>query len=249
MKIDYTKYLYSFIITIAIFATAIFASKFFNNQRVENVKSIQDNIAINILSIETQFDLLKEVPCSNLDSNILSDELSKIGERLSYLESNRGSDDSEVIYLKKYYSLLEIKDYLLTKRLSEKCANKKIAYLIYIYSNNKNCESCNKQSLVLTALRQKYPELRVYSFDYDLELSAIETLKKAYKVPASFPIIIIDDKVRSGYIDREALDAALPNSIKSTSTDKTLEKSSKTTYKNIKTTTTVKIKALSFLYE
>ncbi len=234
MKIDYTKYLYSLIITVAIFATAIFASKFFNNQRVDNVKSIQDNIAINILSIETQFDLLKEVPCSNLDSNILSEELSKIGERLSYLESNRGADDAEVIYLKKYYSLLEIKDYLLTKRLSEKCVNKKIAYVIYIYSNNKNCESCNKQSLVLTAMREKYPELRVYSFDYDLELSALETLKKAYKVPATFPIIIIDDKVISGYMDKDALDSALPASIKSTSTEKVIDKSIKTINKDNK---------------
>ena len=240
MKIDYTKYLYSLIITIAIFATAIFASKFFNNQRVENVKSIQDNIAINILSTETQFDLLKEVPCSNLDSNILSDELSKIGERLSYLENNRGADDSEVIYLKKYYSLLEIKDYLLTKRLSEKCVNKKIAYVIYIYSNNKNCETCNKQSLVLTAMREKYPELRVYSFDYDLDLSAIETLKKAYKVPATFPIIIIDDKVMSGYMDKDVLDAALPLSIKSTTTKSTMTKSATTS------TTNKKIKTLSY---
>lgn len=229
MKIAYTKYLYSLIITIAIFATAIFASKFFNNQRVDNIKSIQDNIAINILSIETQFDLLKEVPCSNLDSNILSEELIKIGERLSYIESNRGVDDKEVIYLKKYYSLLEIKDYLLTKRLSEKCVNKKIAYIIYLYSNNKNCESCNKQSLVLTAMRQKYPELRVYSFDYDLDLSSIETLKKAYKVPETFPIIIVDDKVISGYIDKDTLEKALPNSIKSTSTEKILDKNKKAT--------------------
>lgn len=218
MRIDYSKYIYSLIITVAVFVTAIFISNFFSNRRVDNVKSMQENIAINILSIETQFDLLKEVPCANLDSNILSDEISKIGDRLSYIESSRGGDDVEVIYLKKYYSLMEIKDYLLTKRLAEKCANKKIAYVIYIYSNNKDCDSCRKQSLVLTALREKYPDLRVYTFDYDLDLSAIETLKKAYKVPESFPIIIVDDKVMSGYMDKDALDAKLPPSIKSTST-------------------------------
>lgn len=218
MRIDYSKYIYSLIITVAVFVTAIFISNFFSNRRVDNVKGMQENIAINILSIETQFDLLKEVPCANLDSNILSDEISKIGDRLSYIESSRGGDDVEVIYLKKYYSLMEIKDYLLTKRLAEKCANKKIAYVIYIYSNNKDCDSCRKQSLVLTALREKYPDLRVYTFDYDLDLSAIETLKKAYKVPESFPIIIVDDKVMSGYMDKDALDAKLPSSIKSTST-------------------------------
>ena len=231
MRIDYSKYIYSLIITVAIFATAILASNFFNERRVDSVKAMQDNIAINILSIESQFDLLKEVPCANLDSTILSDEMSKIGDRLSYIESNRGGDDAEVIYLKKYYSLMEIKDYLLNKRLAEKCINKKAAYLIYIYSNNKDCDGCRKQSLVLTALREKYKDLRVYTFDYDLDLSAIETLKKAYKVPATFPIIIIDDKVMSGYMDKETLDAHLPTSIKSTSTATTT-----------KSTSTVKVK-------
>ncbi len=232
MRVDYSKYVYSLIITIAIFATAIFASKFFSNERVDNVKSIQDNIAINILSTETQFDLLKEVPCSNLDSNILSDELSKIGDRLSYLESNRGADDAEVQYLKKYYSLLEIKDYILAKRLAEKCVSRKVAYVIYLYSNSKNCESCNRQALALTAIRQKYPELRVYTFDYDLDLSAIQTLKKIYKVPEEFPIIIINDKVTSGYKDKETLDNELPARIKASST---IEAAS-TTIKSIKTT-------------
>lgn len=216
MKVDYSRYAYSLIITIAIFATAIFASQFFVNEREANVKSIQDNIAINILSNETQFDLLKEVPCSNLDTNILSDELSKIGDRLSYLESNSGGKDEEVLYLKKYYSLLEIKDYLLTKRLSEKCSNKKVTYIIYIYSNSKNCESCEKQAYVLTALRQKYPDLRVYSFDYDLDLSAIETLKKAYKVKEEFPAIIIGDNVINGFVDRDALETKLPAEFKAT---------------------------------
>ena len=224
MRIDYSRYVYSFVITIAIFATAIYASKFFINEKADNVKSIQDNIAINILSDETQFDLLKEVPCSNLDTNILSDELSKIGDRLSYLEANSAAGDSEVLYLKKYYSLLQIKDYLLTKRLSDKCSNKKATYIIYLYSNSKNCESCRKQSLVLTALRQKYPDLRVYSFDYDLDLSAIETLKRAYKVPESFPIIILEDKVMSGYMDTDALESKLPEIFKASSTAATSSK-------------------------
>ena len=218
MRIDYSKYIYSLIITVAVFATAILISNFFSNRRVDNIKGMQDNIAINILSIETQFDLLKEVPCDNLDSNILSEEMSKIGDRLSYIESSRGGDDVEVIYLKKYYSLMEIKDYLLTKRLAEKCVNKKIAYIIYIYSNSKDCDSCRKQSLVLTALREKYKDLRVYTFDYDLDLSAIETLKKAYKVPETFPIIIIEDKVMSGYMEKDALESKLPLSIKATTT-------------------------------
>ena len=104
--IDTRKYIFTFLITSAIFATAFFASTYFSDKRVENVKQIQDNIAIDILSSETQFDLLKEVPCSNVNDSVLSGELSSLGEKLSHTEVERGSTDDDIIYLKKYYSLL-----------------------------------------------------------------------------------------------------------------------------------------------
>jgi hypothetical protein len=72
-----------------------------------------------------------------------------------------------------------MKDYLLEWNLSQKCSFKPI-YILYFYKNN--CTDCEKQGYALTALREKYPELRVYSFDADLDLSAISTLETIYKV-------------------------------------------------------------------
>jgi hypothetical protein len=43
---------------------------------------------------------------------------------------------------------------------------------------------------VLTALRNKYPDLRVYSFDYHFDLGAIETLKSIFKVKDQLPALI-----------------------------------------------------------
>lgn len=218
--IDTKKYLFTFFITSAIFVTAFFASSFFSDKRVESIKSIQDTIAIDILSSETQFDLLKEVPCSNVNESSLSPELSTLGDKLSHTEIDRGINDDDVVYLKKYYSLLEIKDYLLSKKLVEKCgATKKPVFIIYFYSSKGDCPDCTREGYVLTRLKEIYPDLRVYSFDYNLPLSAVDSMKKIYHVKGELPALIIQDTTTTGFKTLEDLSALLPDTLKmSTST-------------------------------
>ncbi len=226
--IDTKKYLFTLLLTSAIFVTAFFASTYFSSMRTQNVKEIQDTIAIDILSSETQFDLLKEIPCSNVNETMLSEQLSELGEKLSHTEGERGSDDATVVYLKKYYSLLQIKDYLLSKKLAEKCGQaKKSVFVIYFYTNKGDCVDCGRQGYVLTRLKQMYPELRVYSFDYDLDLSVIDSLKAIYKIDEALPALIVEDKLYAGFKTIEELEALLPASVKvvtSSSTEATTTK-------------------------
>lgn len=213
--IDVKKYIFTFIITAAIFATAFFASSFFSNKRVEDVKSIQDNIAIDILSSETQFDLLKEVPCGNVSDSMLSPELSVLGDKLSRTEADRGSTDTNIVYLKKYYSLLEIKDYILSKKLAFQCGKaKKPVFIIYFYSNLGDCADCEKEGYVLTQLKEMYPDLRVYSFDYNLPLAALDSMKTIYRVKSSLPALVIEDTTYTGFKSLEELSALLPDTLK-----------------------------------
>ncbi len=213
--IDAKKYIFTFVITAAIFATAFFASTYFSNKRVEDVKSIQDNIAIDILSSETQFDLLKEVPCSNVGDSMLSPELSALGDKLSHTESERGASDADILYLKKYYSLLEIKDYILSKKLAAQCGqSKKPVFIIYFYSNKGDCADCEKEGFVLTRLKELYPDLRVYSFDYNIDLAAIDSMKTIYRIKSSLPALVIEDKTYIGYKSLEELTDLLPSTLK-----------------------------------
>lgn len=216
--IDIRKYIFTFALTATIFATAFFASSFFSEKRVENVKQIQDNIAIDILSSETQFDLLKEVSCSNVDDSMLSPQLSEIGDKLSKTESDRGATDADIIYLKKYYSLLEVKDYLLSKQFVAKCGQaKKPVSIIYFYSNKGDCPECEREGYVLTRLKEKYPDLRVYSFDYNLDLSAVDSMKRIYKITSSLPALVIEDKTYIGFKSVEDLEALLPDTLNTAS--------------------------------
>ena len=212
-KIDWKKYIIVFFITLTLFATASAFSNYFGNKKIDELKLIQDKIAIDILSSETQFSLLSELSCKNISDSVLSGELGELGQKLEWGQENLGNSE-EVTYLRKYYSLLQIKDYLLTKRISERCGVKS-AFILYFYTTAENCSECEKQGIVLSALRDKYAELKVYSFDFSTDLSAVESMLEIYKIKdTALPALVVDDEVLTGFQDIESLEKLIKESFK-----------------------------------
>ena len=209
-------------ITVAIIATVLYAVNFLNQQRVAELRTIEDQLATDTLSIETQFALLEEAPCEDISAGTtLSQEVGGIGDKLAYAEEHAGTDDPDVLRLKERYTLLQIRDYLLTKRLSETCGVKPTVAL-YFYSNVPGeCENCDRAGYALSYLRQTYPSLRVYSFDYHLDLAALRTLISVLKVEPKFPAFVIQSKRTYGFSTLEELEKAFPKSLFATSTAST----------------------------
>lgn len=63
---------------------------------------------------------------------------------------------------------------------------------------------------MLDAARAKYPELRIYSYDYNLDLSTIRALRSIYKVDEPLPVLVINSKTQSGFKTLEEIEALLP---------------------------------------
>lgn len=191
---EWRKYVLTFVITGAIFVTAFYIASVLDTRRVADIRATQNAISIDLLSSEVQFELLGNLDCATIAEHpVLTDELNSLAERLSFAESSLGSNDKEVILLKKQYSLLEIKDYLLMQRINEKCGDKTVS-ILYFYSNEGDCPQCGRAGDVLTYLRQTYPALRVYSFDHNLDLSALQTLVALRKVNGQLPALIINNR-------------------------------------------------------
>ena len=208
MKSDWKKYVLTFLITAAIFITAIGVSSWFDTQRLNEVRTLQDSVSINILSSETQFNLLKDAACTDLFTSNLGEELGNLSDHLSYMESIGHRNDPDVITLKRYYSILEIKDYLLINSAATKCPNRPIP-ILYFYEAN--CPDCDRQGEVLTYLRQHHPDtLRVYSFDYNLDVSALKTLANINKVADPLPAIVIGTTTYNGFHSIEDIEALIP---------------------------------------
>ena len=209
---DWKKYVIVLFITSTIFVSGLWLSNYLGNKKIDQLKSIENKISLDLMSSETQFDLLQEISCKDISNTVLSSEINSLADKISYTENSMGSNNDTVISLKKNYSLLEIKDYLLMKKITERCGQKSI-FILYFYQNDK-CEECTKQGYVLTSLHEKYPNLRVYSFDYNLDLSAIKAMISIYKVPDSMPAIVINGKVYNGLKTAEDIEKLIPSIVK-----------------------------------
>lgn len=188
---DSKKYIFAFFLTVLLFGTALYTSNKLNQKKVEDVRSVEDRVSLDILSSETQFNLLEETSCKNISpSGFLSSELGPLGEKLTYAE-NQNFNKADISSLKQSYFLLEIKDYLLMKKVTEKCGHPQ-TFILYFYTSDGDCPDCDTMGAVLTELRTRYPNLRVYSFDYDFNLEAVRTMEQIYNVKRNLPALIIN---------------------------------------------------------
>lgn len=204
-------------ITTALVGTVAYVVNYLNNARIEELTTIEDQLAIDTMSLDTQFSLLAAAPCDSATSTTLSNDLGDLGSRLAYAESQLGTDNPQVVRLKKQYSLLEIRDYLITKQFEETCGTRPVTVL-YFYSNAGDCGDCDKAGYALSYLRNTYPALRVYSFDYNLDLGALKTLITITKVKNSLPAFVVNGRHSYGFTSLEDLEKQFPKGALVTST-------------------------------
>lgn len=206
-------------ITVLLISTVVYAINYLNNTRLAELTAIEDQLAIDALSLDTQFSLLEAAPCDSAASSTLISELADLGTRLSYTENQLGNTNAQVIRLKKQYSLLEIRDYLVTKRLAAACGAKfKPVTVLYFYSNSGDCEDCDKAGYALSYLHDTYPALRVYSFDYHLDLGALKTLVAVDKISSALPAFVIGGKYSHGFTTLDEFVTRFPKGALATST-------------------------------
>lgn len=199
------------VITLLIVGTVFYAVEYLNRLRTAELRNIEDQLATDTLAIETQFALLEEAPCEGVDPDKpLSAELGSLGDRLVLTEERLGATDPEVLRLKERYTLLQIRDYLLTQRLARTCGfNPTVA--LYFYSNVPGeCINCDRAGYALSYLRETYPSLRVYSFDYHLDLGALKTLIAVEDVKPELPAFVIEGKNVYGFTELEDLEKTFP---------------------------------------
>lgn len=220
--------LLALVITVLIIGTVVYAINYLDHQRVVELNAIQSQLSIDTLSVETQFSLLENAPCEDVaQGTLLSEEVGGLGDRVAAAEEKLGSKNIEVTRLKQQYTLLEIRDYLLTKRIATECKVNPVTVL-YFYSNETNsCADCARASYALSYLRQTYPSLRVYSFDYNLELGALKTLIAVEKIQPQFPAFVIEGTRTYGFTNLDDFEKEFPKSLFATSTATTSASSSK----------------------
>lgn len=227
VRVDWKKYLLVFFITLSLFLTATVLSNSVGRKKFSELEQIQNDIALNILASETQFSLLEETRCEDVTNSILSDELNVLAGKLEEGSASIGGTNADTEYIRNYYFLLEIKDYLLMQKAQERC-KLDVTPIVYFYGKSDECPDCEKQSIALTEVRSRGENARVYSFDYDSNISAVKTFIAINKVPRTLPAIVVNGKVYAGYQSLEELKKIAPHLIKEAVEEKTTVKTTKT---------------------
>jgi hypothetical protein len=200
-------YIFTLIVTLVIFVLAFLISIHFTQIKTENLRMTEDKIAVDILALETQYQLLSDSSCKTFDPSGLREQLDTLSSKLEFIEGQVGTSDPGLIRLRNYYSLLEIRHYLLSKRMSEECNTNKI-FILYFYAT-KDCPQCQIQHYFIRAMRDRYREVEAYTFDYHLDLPAVRTLITLHDIPPEPPILDINGKVYNGFKSLEEIEAVV----------------------------------------
>ena len=194
-----------FILTTFIFLMGMWFGQNMLKSKLSEIEKMQNDFRTETSTLEVEYLFLSQKPCSIVNSTELSKELYQMGGRLEFMEDTYGKDNPDVLSLKSYYSLLEMRHWLFFENVKKQC-NFDSKTILYFYSNLR-CDRCEEQGYILTFLRNNYPNLNVYSFDVDIDNSALNMLKEHYDIDSfsTLPIIILGNKTFDGFTSLETL--------------------------------------------
>jgi glutaredoxin len=206
-KFDIKKYVAVFAITTLIFIVGILIGNYFSSQKLEQIDYIGQNLKTDTIAMELQYDLIAEDPCSHINSTPLADELYEMASKLDYMENRLGEDNEDVKEIKRTYSLLELRHWLFMKKSIKEC-NQTSSLILFFYSNEDECPQCKEQGFILTWARKNYKDVYVYSFDYNIQNVALDTVKEIHGVKG-VPAVVVDKQTFNRFVTRDELEEVL----------------------------------------
>lgn len=202
-----SRYFFVFAATTLIFLIGLIIGAKTADTKLSKLGDLEQDMRIDTMAVEIEYLIVSEEPCKWINSTPLTDDLYQIGSKLDYMENQLGKSNRDVIRLKEYYSLLEIRHWLFMQKTNEQCKSNR-TLILYFYSNYKDCDKCEEQGFVLNYLHKKYPAMSIYSFDINIGNSAINAIKRKYGIKTA-PSLIINDIAYEGFKASDEIDALL----------------------------------------
>ncbi len=197
-------YIIVFLITLCVVCAALYASIAINSAKTERIKDDEDKIAIDIFALETKTDLFKESDCEKINTDSVAGELSDLSARIDFMEKQVSANDQTIFRLKRYFGLLQIKNYLVNQKIAKQCGIT-IPTIIYFYEQNSTCSQCAQEEYALGAIRQTQPQVNIYSFDYENDISALRAYTSIQSLPEKLPFLIVNGTTHEGFTSLDAL--------------------------------------------
>ncbi|MFH1210024.1 MAG: hypothetical protein V1663_04515 [archaeon] len=213
-RISVTKLVAVFAMATLLFILGFMLGKGIVDYKQSGLLSVEESLKLNLVDLELQERITKSNPCSNYLFYTLGGEIDNLARKLVLLEGQLGKEDERVVELKKPYTLLIVRHFLLMNERMKNC-NENYTIILFFYSNEPNyLTNGEKQGYILNYLSEKYgiKSLRVYSIDSDLNLGVISTLKEVYNI-TKYPTVVVNGKVLEGLHTKEEIEREIQSSL------------------------------------
>jgi hypothetical protein len=189
------RYLLAFLIGTAIFILIFSLSYAISYLEFRRISNLQEDLAYDIFEDKLDYSLFDEGICANESFDRVSRDLGFQGRIIDDLERKLGKNNENVLFRKKFYTLIELEHFEFVKLLNERC-NLEIQTILFFYSNSDpNLELSEEVGKLLDVVYNRNENLMMYSFDIDLDSDLTEKLKEKYMVDKS-PTLIINEEVK-----------------------------------------------------
>ncbi|MBU5689579.1 MAG: hypothetical protein QXM68_01385 [Candidatus Aenigmatarchaeota archaeon] len=205
----YTKkaYVFAAILSLVLYSIGIITGIYIQKQSQNSVEARLEQIQRSIENTQLEYlyinSLGEKISCDSF--KILVDETTnnvwQIGDELVKLESE--SNNEKFVELKKEYSLLSIRAWILNNYFKNKC-NSDDKVILYFYSIP--CDQCIIQGKILDDLRENElkGKLKVFVLDINVEEPMVELVKKTYKINGT-PSIVVENKTFYGLVEKNKI--------------------------------------------
>jgi hypothetical protein len=187
------RYVWAFLIGTAVFLIGFaitYSVAYFEYQRVT---TLQGPTSYEIFQDKLQFSLFEKDICDTEAYNEVSAALAFQGGIIGDLEEKLGKNNKDVLFRKKFYTLILLEHLELVNIVNEEC-DREINTILFFYSNEKeDVDASENIGGMLSVLYERNKgELFIYSIDMNLDSELVKSLKQKYAVKAPMKIVLND---------------------------------------------------------
>ncbi|MBI4438461.1 hypothetical protein HY640_00850 [Candidatus Woesearchaeota archaeon] len=205
------RYVAAGVITLAVFVLGLMTGLLVEGKRVDYIESTSRRQNLEFSSLQLQYafidQLSQEKNCkavqSTFERNINNLESTRI--RLENFNRDAAMHKEEFAVLTNEYILAQIRYWLLAERTRELCGSDMVNVL-YFFSDNDACPTCDEQAFVLTYLKKRLKDrLLVFSFDSNFDKEPmISLLTSTYNVTV-YPTVVVEGVPYYGFVGKGSL--------------------------------------------
>lgn len=192
---NWKRYVLAIIIGTALFIIGFLITYSISYGEYLRVSNVQGELSYRIFQDKLKYSFFKEDICSIDYYSKITEDLAFQGQLINDLEIRLGKTDEAVLFRKQFYTLVEIEHFELIRDLNRKC-DYNVTILLFFYSNDKaDLDESERVGNILGVVSQRNPNVKIYSFDINLDSELINLLKEKYQVEKS-PTIVVNEKVK-----------------------------------------------------